>query len=289
MPATNENTVFISLGNDPQMRLARGFFCRLRDPKFGAFSGRTAFASSGLSGEHIEELERLEIQAIVHDAKSCRQWEEQIASDSHPFGKVAKLILIRSALDQLDDSVEYFVFADPDIVCQKPASDVLDQIWDGQIFFAKEPVDLSTNPILFKWLARGSRENQEQANRIEANYTYELNTGFFASSISFGKTFLDKFIEWQLSNERSHLAQKSPEGLRGWHDQDFFRFYRLSEEPEGIGFLSSSLIYHLVGWANIKGSWKEDDQFFEIEEDKIRPNFVHFASCTQRAEHIWQD
>ena len=278
MTANHHNTVVLSLGNDPQVEYALNMFRSLRDAGMGEFRGDLLFTSDELSSENQTRLRRCGVSVKVISGASIDDAKTKLKSQTHPFGKVGKFFLIRESLKNLLNLYQYFVFMDPDVLCQAPFAVILDEISDHEYCMAPEPVDIAQNPILYDWLKVGCRDESEW-DIMRRNYRFEVNTGVMAASIPLGLEFIDRFVQWQLSDDYAWLAEKSS-SHRGWHDQDFFRFFHLKYQLSNLKLLTPEKVFHMVGWANFDYEWDSVDHKIRVTQERLIPNLVHFAGCS---------
>jgi hypothetical protein len=207
-----------------------------------------------------------------------RAWRKTLASDKHPFGKIA--------IEELGLADHLFMYLDPDVIVQRPLEQITRHARTGWCM-RQEHTKTSGNRWAMAQLRRAVRRGLLTEGDVTRE-TREFNTGVFAASGTEGRKVLAEWTELMSRGGWNSLRNSDPGASNAWHDQDFFRaLIRHRHGALGITEFDGSEVTHMCAnghrWiVAMKGAF--------IDLRRFRPpTVVHFAGATwERFGHLRQ-
>lgn len=207
------------------------------------------------------------------------KYKSLISNSEHPFGKWAKLFLIREVLIKNFQSDIGFLYFDPDVLFQSDI-DYFFTLPNGKAYFGHE---LRFTNHFHKPNARYKVLAQiGKSDIVQNHYLPEVNTGFIVGKTEDILTTLDAFEEFcDLLGYLDLLGQGKMPGKKSWHDQDMFRAFLASEIRHSIACLdldevltTNSIASHVVRREAQSGNY--------VTLWDVKPKVLHFAGGSKR-------
>ena len=275
------NVLVISNGNDGQIPFLIRMYESLYHPQKGAFSGDFLFLSDHLSISSQESLKKKNIPYEIVDKELVSHWEKLLQSEKHALGKIAKPLFIRHVIQNFGDRYSCLVYIDPDILLQKPITEVLQLLLVEKrgVFYSAQ-----TNPTMnIPWpkqqlerILKTKHLTKEELN----DFGLEINTGFMFGDIESIAGFINRLIDFMVTPPFNQYAKSDEDAEipNDWHDQDFFRAYaRISNNHETFSIIPPQYISHLCNNVYHDFSLVRFSTILKSKRSGEIPHLIHFA------------
>jgi lipopolysaccharide biosynthesis glycosyltransferase len=269
----------ISNGNDGQIRFLIRMYQTLISPKYGAFTGDFLFLSDNLSPSSEKLLKNNKIPYTLLEKSVVKNWQARLSSEKHALGKVGKPLFLQYIIDNYRDDYSHLLYIDPDILIQKPITDLLSRVSEPGIYYSAQ----SDPTLQTRWpkmqLERAIAHGDLAESQLSL-FPPEINTGFMFGDIHSLTPFINDMISFMTTRPFNRYMNSDPESeiKNAWHDQDYFRcFMRLNENYRRIHVIEPASIVHLCN--NVYRQYQTTGQrhILRNREDGSIPTLVHYA------------
>lgn len=207
---------------------------------------------------------------------------EEIGSNQHPLGKIAKPFFIEYYLTNSANQNDLVVYCDPDMLLLDGLSKLLLLHNERLITVSQSLLPTASHACISRLykLIKAGVVNRIDLPRIQP----EICTGFFLGRGYLIKEFLGGWLKFMLSKKYNFLKNTDKNGF-GWHDQDFFRCYHTLLRPSNLNILSPSdiIITNPPAYLLYDFSWKGgavNNIEVKTPPSVYPPVMVHFAGGT---------
>jgi hypothetical protein len=269
----------ISNGNDGQILFLIRMYQTLFSPEYGAYTGNFLFLSDNLSPSSERLLKKNKIPYTLLESSVVETWQTQLSSEKHALGKVGKPLFLQYIIDNYGDDYSHLWYIDPDILIQKPITELLSKASGPGIYYSAQ----SDPTLQTRWpkmqLERAIAHGDLAESQLHI-FPPEINTGFMIGDIRSLTPFINDLISFMTTHPFNRYINSDPgsEIKNAWHDQDYFRcFMRVNENYRRIHVIEPAYIVHLCN--NVYRQYQTTGQrhILRNRDDESIPAVVHYA------------